>query len=167
MSWPKVPIKTVCTGIYDGPHATPPESDSGAIFLGISNFNNGRLDLSDIRHISEKDYGNLLDLFGVLIFDVQALPENHHACLLALLHLAAFLLTLLKGDVFAGTTEKHLIEKAVGFAGCVADSVSGADPRLFPRDNPIFELFHDAIRDFLIKIHFSCSFLLRGEQFVW
>ena len=55
MSWEKVAIKSVCKGIYDGPHATPPESDTGAIFLGISNFSNGRLDLSDIRFISEND----------------------------------------------------------------------------------------------------------------
>lgn len=55
MSWEKVAIKSVCKGIYDGPHATPPVSDTGAIFLGISNFSNGRLDLSDIRFISEND----------------------------------------------------------------------------------------------------------------
>lgn len=53
--WPKVPIKSICCGIYDGPHATPAPSKSGAIFLGISNFANGRLDLSDIRYISEND----------------------------------------------------------------------------------------------------------------
>ena len=53
--WKKVPIKDLCIGIYDGPHATPPKSDSGAIFLGIPNFSNGRLDLSNIRHISEND----------------------------------------------------------------------------------------------------------------
>ena len=55
MSWEKVAIKSICKGIYDGPHATPPMSDTGAIFLGISNFSNGRLDLSDIRYISEND----------------------------------------------------------------------------------------------------------------
>lgn len=53
--WKKVPIESLCTGIYDGPHATPPKSDSGAVFLGISNFSNGRLDLSNIRYISEDD----------------------------------------------------------------------------------------------------------------
>ena len=51
----KVPISSLCVGIYDGPHATPPKSDSGAVFLGISNFSNGRLDLSNIRYISEDD----------------------------------------------------------------------------------------------------------------
>lgn len=55
MSWNKVPIKTICKGIYDGPHATPPESSSGAVFLGIPNFINGQLDLSNIRYISKQD----------------------------------------------------------------------------------------------------------------
>ena len=55
MKWEKAAIKSVCKVIYDGPHATPPVSDTGAIFLGISNFSNGRLDLSDIRFISEND----------------------------------------------------------------------------------------------------------------
>lgn len=55
MKWEKAAIKSVCKGIYDGPHATPPVSDTGAIFLGISNFSNGRLDLSNIRFISEND----------------------------------------------------------------------------------------------------------------
>ena len=55
MKWEKLPIKDICSGIYDGPHATPPPSDNGAIFLGISNFVNGQLDLSSIRYISEND----------------------------------------------------------------------------------------------------------------
>lgn len=55
MSWEKVCVKDVALGIFDGPHATPPESDSGAIFLGIPNFVNGQLDLTEIRYISEND----------------------------------------------------------------------------------------------------------------
>ena len=55
MRWKKVCVKDVALGIFDGPHATPPEADSGAIFLGISNFVNGQLDLSNIRYISEDD----------------------------------------------------------------------------------------------------------------
>lgn len=35
MKWEKVEIKDICTGIYDGPHATPPLSDTGAIFKMI------------------------------------------------------------------------------------------------------------------------------------
>ena len=51
------PIQGVVHGIYDGPHATPPEADSGPVFLGIKNVTpGGRLDLSEIRHVSEEHY---------------------------------------------------------------------------------------------------------------
>lgn len=41
-------IKDYCLGIFDGPHATPQESDDGPVFLGIRNITeNGQLDLSD------------------------------------------------------------------------------------------------------------------------
>lgn len=90
--WKKVPIESLCTGIYDGPHATPPKSDSGAVFLGISNFSNGRLDLSNIRYISEDDlprwtkrvtpkahdivfsYEATLNLYAII-------PEEFYGCL--------------------------------------------------------------------------------------
>ena len=90
--WEKVPIESLCTGIYDGPHATPPKSDSGAVFLGISNFSNGRLDLSNIRYISEDDlprwtkrvtpkahdivfsYEATLNLYAII-------PEGFYGCL--------------------------------------------------------------------------------------
>ena len=42
--------------IYDGPHATPSKTEKGPIFLGISNLNGGRLDLSNTEHLSEDDY---------------------------------------------------------------------------------------------------------------
>ena len=90
--WQKVPIESLCIGIYDGPHATPPKSDSGAVFLGISNFSNGRLDLSNIRYISEDDlprwtkrvtpkahdivfsYEATLNLYAII-------PEGFYGCL--------------------------------------------------------------------------------------
>jgi type I restriction enzyme, S subunit len=50
------PIKDFVLGIFDGPHATPKESDNGPIFLGIKNVRDGSLDLSDIRHVSEQDF---------------------------------------------------------------------------------------------------------------
>ena len=57
MSWKKAKIREICCGIYDGPHATPPVSDDGAIFLGISNITpDGHLDLSDPKYISENDF---------------------------------------------------------------------------------------------------------------
>ena len=49
------PIKDYCLGIYDGPHATPMEADDGPVFLGIKNItDDGALDLSEIRHVSEE-----------------------------------------------------------------------------------------------------------------
>lgn len=90
--WKKVPIESLCIGIYDGPHATPPKSDSGAVFLGIPNFSNGRLDLSNIRYISEDDlprwtkrvtpkahdivfsYEATLNLYAII-------PEGFYGCL--------------------------------------------------------------------------------------
>jgi type I restriction enzyme S subunit len=51
------PIKDFALGIYDGPHATPRESDEGPIFLGIKNVTaDGRLNFSQIKHISEEDF---------------------------------------------------------------------------------------------------------------
>jgi type I restriction enzyme S subunit len=53
----KMPIKEIALGIYDGPHATPKESDEGPIFLGIKNVTpEGRLDFSEIRHVSEQEF---------------------------------------------------------------------------------------------------------------
>lgn len=54
--WPTVSIGEVCEGIFDGPHATPAKIDSGAVFLGIWNIENGRIDLSTTEHISEADW---------------------------------------------------------------------------------------------------------------
>ena len=88
----KVAIKDICTGIYDGPHATPPLSDTGAIFLGISNFNNGRLDFSDIRYISEDDFPKwtkrVIPQKNDIVFSYEAtlnlyaiIPEGFRGCL--------------------------------------------------------------------------------------
>ncbi len=54
--WLHVSVKDVCAGLFDGPHATPPEAHSGAVFLGIRNFTPTGLELSDARLISEADY---------------------------------------------------------------------------------------------------------------
>lgn len=51
MTWPLVPIGEICDGVFDGPHATPPKSESGTVFLGIWNLVNGRVDLSETEHI--------------------------------------------------------------------------------------------------------------------
>lgn len=55
--WKTLPIKELYDGLFDGPHATPKPSASGPVFLGIKNVtDDGRLDLTEIRHIAEEDY---------------------------------------------------------------------------------------------------------------
>ena len=87
------PIKEVSHGIYDGPHATPPEADSGPVFLGIKNVtSNGRLDLSEIRHVSEEHYPRwtrrVTPQANDIVFSYEAtlhryalIPEGFRGCL--------------------------------------------------------------------------------------
>ncbi|MBK7901998.1 MAG: restriction endonuclease subunit S [Proteobacteria bacterium] len=57
--WKTLPIKELYHGLYDGPHATPKPSDAGPVLLGIKNVtDDGRLDLTEIRHIAEDDYAS-------------------------------------------------------------------------------------------------------------
>ena len=93
MKWEIQPIKNVYEGLYDGPHATPPVSNDGAIFLGISNITeNGRLDLSDIKYISEEDLPRwtkrVVPRGGDIVFSYEAtlnryaiIPDGFHGCL--------------------------------------------------------------------------------------
>ena len=87
------PIKDVCLGIYDGPHATPTESDDGPIFLGIKNVtHDGRLDFSEIRHVSEQEFPRwtrrVVPTKGDIVFSYEAtlhlyalIPEGFVGCL--------------------------------------------------------------------------------------
>lgn len=54
--WEHRAIGDVVVDVYDGPHATPRESDHGAVFLGIKNLTGTQIDLSEIRRISEDDW---------------------------------------------------------------------------------------------------------------
>ncbi len=58
-NWERIPIESAYLGLYDGPHATPKPAAAGPVFLGIKNITeDGRLDLSEIRHIAEDDFPN-------------------------------------------------------------------------------------------------------------
>ena len=92
MKLEKASIKDICLGIYDGPHATPPLSDTGGIFLGIPNFVNGRLDLNNVRYISEKDLPKWIKRVtpkeNDIVFSYEAtlnlyaiIPEGFYGCL--------------------------------------------------------------------------------------
>jgi type I restriction enzyme S subunit len=87
------PIKEYCVGIFDGPHATPKESDDGPIFLGIKNITeDGRLDLSDIRHVSEEEYprwtrrvtpqpDDIVFTYEATLHRYALIPEGFRGCL--------------------------------------------------------------------------------------
>ena len=93
MKWDTQPIKNVYEGLYDGPHATPPVSNDGGIFLGISNITeDGRLDFSEIKYISENDLPRWTKRVtpheGDLVFSYEAtlnryaiIPPGFHGCL--------------------------------------------------------------------------------------
>jgi type I restriction enzyme, S subunit len=89
----KRPIKDYCLGIFDGPHATPKEADDGPIFLGIRNITeDGRLDLFEIRHVSEEEYprwtrrvtpqaGDLVFTYEASLHRYAVIPEGFRGCL--------------------------------------------------------------------------------------
>lgn len=90
--WQEIPIKSLSLGIYDGPHATPKKTDSGPIFLGISNLESGRLNLSDVEHLSEDDFeqwtrritpqkDDLVFSYETRLGEAALIPEGLKCCL--------------------------------------------------------------------------------------
>ncbi len=87
------PVKKIALGIYDGPHATPPEADHGPVFLGIKNVTmGGRLDLSDIRHVSEQHFpkwtrritpqpDDIVFSYEATLHRYALIPEGFRGCL--------------------------------------------------------------------------------------
>jgi type I restriction enzyme, S subunit len=87
------PIKKFAIGIYDGPHATPKPSDQGPIFLGIKNVTEeGRLDFSEIRHVSEADFpkwtrrvkpqkDDIVFSYEATLHRYARLPDDFEGCL--------------------------------------------------------------------------------------
>jgi len=91
--WQLVPIKILYEGLFDGPHATPKPAKEGPVFLGIKNItDDGKLDLSDIRHIAEEDYPQwtrrVVPKAGDIVFTYEAtlnryaiIPKGFKGCL--------------------------------------------------------------------------------------
>ena len=87
------PIKDYCLGIYDGPHATPKEAGDGPVFLGIKNItDDGALDLSEIRHVSEEEYprwtrrvtpqaGDVVFTYEATLHRYAIVPDGFRGCL--------------------------------------------------------------------------------------
>jgi type I restriction enzyme, S subunit len=87
------PIESYCQGIFDGPHATPKESQDGPIFLGIRNLtDDGRLDFSETRHVSEAEFpkwtrrvtpqpGDVVFTYEATLHRYALIPEGFRGCL--------------------------------------------------------------------------------------
>jgi len=87
------PIKNFALGIFDGPHATPAEVNDGPVYLGIANVTtDGRLSLSEIRHISEQEFpkwvrrvtpqkDDLVFSYEATLHRYALIPDNLRCCL--------------------------------------------------------------------------------------
>ncbi|WP_442775064.1 restriction endonuclease subunit S [Sphaerotilus montanus] len=130
--WKMCPVREVVEGIYDGPHATPPEAEDGPVFLGIKNLTGTTLDMSEIRHIAESDWQQwtrrVLPRAGDIVFSYEAtlgyfalIPPNMRCCLgrrLALIRPASkdgaghFWFHQFVAEPFTRLLEKHTIQGA-------------------------------------------------------
>lgn len=90
--WSYRPIRDVVEAVFDGPHATPPESEHGPVFLGIKNFTGTQLDLSSLRYINETEWSQwtkrVTPRGGDIVFTYEAtlgcfalLPDWLRCCL--------------------------------------------------------------------------------------
>lgn len=89
--WHTVPLGDLAE-IFDGPHATPPKTDEGPVFLGISSLGGGRVILSDLDHLSESDYlrwtkrvepcaGDVVFSYETRLGEAAAIPAGLRCCL--------------------------------------------------------------------------------------
>jgi type I restriction enzyme, S subunit len=90
-TWTTVKLGEICS-VYDGPHATPKKTENGPIYLGIFNLSAGRLDLSKIDHLSEKDFitwirriaprpGDVVFSYETRIGEAAIIPDGLRCCL--------------------------------------------------------------------------------------
>ncbi|WP_416445701.1 restriction endonuclease subunit S [Leeuwenhoekiella sp. A16] len=129
-SWIKYKVEDIIFDLFDGPHATPKPSNSGSVFLGIKNISESNsLDLSQIRRISDSDFGKwtkrVLPKKDDLVFVYEAtldryalIPDNLKCCLgrrMALLRLnkamvsPKFLLYYFGSSEWKQTVNRNLI----------------------------------------------------------
>jgi len=78
--------------LFDGPHATPPKTERGPVFLGISNLANGRLNLAETEHLSESDFvrwtrrvepqpGDVVFSYETRLGEAASIPRDLRCCL--------------------------------------------------------------------------------------
>ncbi|MCM4167176.1 hypothetical protein KCTC52924_02756 [Arenibacter antarcticus] len=142
--WKKYSVEEIIHDLFDGPHATPKSSNSGPVFLGIRNISeDNRIDLSEIRHISEEDFAKwtkrVLPQKDDLVFIYEAtldryalIPADLKCCLgrrMALLRLntlkvnPSFLLYYFGSSEWKQTVSQNLIVGATVNNTCENDCV--------------------------------------------
>ncbi len=107
----------------DDPHAASLDVCGDDVFCGLVDvcrvgkwlfmFCRQPFTLGDVEHIVVAEERKLFLFVGFFVFGLDLFPEDNHLRLRALFYLAAFLLALREGQVFAGHSQQHLIEKAV------------------------------------------------------
>lgn len=89
--WPRVAIRDVAV-VFDGPHATPKTVDKGPIFLGISALQDGRINLSETRHVTPEDFsiwtrrvkpeaGDVVFSYETRLGQAAIIPKEFECCL--------------------------------------------------------------------------------------
>ena len=170
----RVLISEVYEGLYDGPHATPPTSDKGAVFLGISNITkNGHIDFSNIKYISEEDLPKwtkrVTPRAGDIVFSYEAtlnlyaiIPENFWGCLgrrMALIRpdeskaLGKYLYYYFFSDEWRATIAKNTV------TGATVDRIPIAKFPEFPISLPSLE-----IQKRIVDILSAYDYLIENNQ---
>ena len=147
--WSETPLGDLVE-IYDGPHATPKKTANGPIFLGISNLDNGRLNLSQTNHLSEEDFkrwtrrvipqkDDIVFSYETRLGEAAQIPPNLHCCLGRRMGLlrpktdkidARFLLYAYLGPRFQETLQSRTIH------GSTVDRIPLTEMGSFPVDIP-------------------------------
>src|SRR5438094_959091 len=147
--WREVAIGELAE-IFDGPHATPPKTSDGPVFLGISNLAQGRLDLANTEHLSGEDYarwtrrvepraGDVVFSYETRLGEAAYIPPGLRCCLgrrMGLLRARAgkvdkrFLLYAYLGHQFQETLRSRTIH------GSTVDRIPLIDMPGFPIEVP-------------------------------
>jgi type I restriction enzyme S subunit len=172
--WRVESIKDVVEAVFDGPHATPKESDTGPVYLGIKNLTGSLLNLNEIRHISEEDWPvwtkRVTPQAGDIVFSYEAtlgffaiIPSNLRCCLGRRLALVRpytkggnghFWFMQFISDPFQKYLKKHSV------SGATVDRIPLVDfpkYRVLSPPKPIVRVFDDMVSSFWQKIHSNLS----------
>src|SRR5690606_35712628 len=60
-SWAESTLEESCLKVTDGTHLTPPLKDNGIPFVTVANVDNGIIDFSKTRFVSQEDYEKYKD----------------------------------------------------------------------------------------------------------